>query len=128
MSERTRTRARQAATDLEAAIGRAVRADYPSLCGWALRVPHHRIVRYGPREDDWRWGAYPTAAEHAAAYRRYCERAVQVAASRISECYGLGVGSEWAERHFGAEGDERAALAGHIGAAAYGPAGKALLE
>lgn len=98
---------------LDTAITAAVRADYPDLCGFALRVPGP--YRWDARADhgDGGWRAWRSQRERKAALRRYLDRAVSVAAGRISECYGIGLGSAWAARHFGATpaGVETAATA-----------------
>lgn len=57
------------------------------------------MIRTGDGEDDWRWGAYRSAAQECAALRRYLGRAATVACRRISEAYGLGAGAEFAARH-----------------------------
>ena len=77
---RLETQARAIRDRLEVAI-----LEFPGLCRWAVEYP----VRYS--------GC--TQREHLAALRRYVDRAVPVAASRVSEAYGLGRGSEWAARH-----------------------------
>jgi hypothetical protein len=102
MSDTTTTRdeLRTASAVLEDRIAAAVRCDYPDLCGWHRHRPAiHRVVRTGPRADDWRWGAYRSAAAESAALRRWIAEAPGRAAGRISEAYGLGAGSEWAARH-----------------------------
>ena len=77
-----------AALVLQERIRAAVRADYPELMGYLMPMPLKcRRARQVLRE------------------------AVGVAASRISEAYGLGEGTKWAHRHFGAAGDERIAEA-----------------
>ena len=101
----------RAAAELEARIEQAVRAEYPALTGWRMR--RNPIIRTGPGEDDWRWDESRRGKARRA--RQFLADAVRAAAIRISECYGLGLGSEWAARHFAAEGDERAALRGHTG-------------
>ena len=75
-----------AALVLQERIRGAVRADYPELMGYLL----------------------PFSCRRA---RQFLGKAVAVAASRISEAYGLGEGTKWAHRHFGAAGDERIAEA-----------------
>jgi hypothetical protein len=97
---RTRDELRTASAVLEHRIAAAVRCDYPDLCGWRRHRPaSYRVVRTGPRADDWRWGAYRSAAAESAALRRWIAEAPGRAAGRISEAYGLGAGSEWAARH-----------------------------
>lgn len=97
----------EAAQELERRIRDAVTADRPDLRHYLMRLS--AIVRTGPGEDDWRWdGSVRGRARRA---REFLREAVGVAAARISEAYGLGAGSEWAERHFGVAGDERAAEA-----------------
>jgi len=100
LSERTRRdhakrdRLLDQARQLEATIDVAMR-DYPGLCGW--RLPLHDRYRWDRAAHGWR--AYRSAGQHARALRRYLDRAVHVAASRISEAYGLGQGAEWIARH-----------------------------
>ena len=83
------------ARQLEAAVDRAMR-DYPGLCGWKLPL-RDRYRWVGGETGGWR--AYRSAGQHARVLRRYLDRAVHVAASRISEAYGLGTGAEWLARH-----------------------------
>lgn len=92
------------ATRIDAAM-----SAYPDLLGWRMHPPAWNYWRDGGWRAD-RRGLLRAQAT-------YLARAVTVAASRISEAYGLGAGSAWAERHFGAGGDERAAIAGHTGGA-----------
>jgi hypothetical protein len=81
------------------AVQAAIREEHPGLTRYLAAVGSPTTV------DDW---------------TRATGEVIRVAAGRISEAYGLGVGSEWARRHFDAPGDERPALAGHIGrSAAY---------
>ena len=82
------------AQQLETAIGLAM-MDYPRLCGWKL--PLRARYRWDATTDGWR--AYRSAGQHARALRRYLDRAVHVAASRISEVYGPGQGAKWIARH-----------------------------
>lgn len=101
------------ARDLEQRLTETVREDFPDLCGWAMR--REAIVRTGPGAQDWRWdGSVRGRAKRA---RQYIEQAVGVAASRISQAYGLGAGSEWAARRFGSAPDwtEQAAISSHTG-------------
>lgn len=93
----TRDRLLAEARELQAAIDRAMQADYPALCGWKL--PLRDRYRWVGGRDTGDWRAYRSAGEHARALRRYLDRVVHVAASRISEAYGLGAGAEWVERH-----------------------------
>ena len=99
------------AAKLESSIEQAIRADYPALTGWRMR--REAIIRTGSGQDDWRWDESRRGKARQA--RRFLSSAVQVAAARISECYGLGLGSDWAERHFGAAGNETAAIRSHTG-------------
>jgi hypothetical protein len=100
LSERTRRdharrdRLLGQARQLEAAIDRAMQ-DYPGL--WSWKLPLRDRYRWDRAADGWR--AYRSAGQHARALRRYLDRAVHVAASRISEAYGLGQGAEWMARH-----------------------------
>ena len=75
-----------AALVLQRQIQAAVRADYPGLMGYLMPLSCRRA-------------------------RQFLRKAVGVAASRISEAYGLGTGTAWAHRHFRAAGDERRAQA-----------------
>jgi len=88
-------RAITAAQELESRIRMAVLADYPRLCGWLAR--REAIRRTGPRRDDWAWDM--SIRGRARQSRRFLRTAISVAASRISEVYGLGAGAEWATRH-----------------------------
>lgn len=101
-----------AAKQLADRIKQAVQQDYPDLRGYMIRLD--AIVRTGPGPDDWRWDASKRGRGKRA--RVFLREAVAAAASRISEAHGLGSGSEWARRHFGKPGDERAAVASHVGA------------
>jgi len=111
------TRDEQAIRDarlLQSRIRAAVDVDYPGLCGWAMRLDP--IRRTGTGEDDWAWDG--SARAKAKRARKFLTEAVAVAARRISQAYGLGAGSEWARKHFGRAGDERLAVASHVGPAA----------
>lgn len=116
MSKETDSAAIETAEDLERRIIVAVQKDYPSLRGYLMR--RAAIIRTGSGVDDWRWDS--SLRGRARRARKFLREAVSVAAGRISEAYGLGTGSEWARLHFGpaARGDERAAVAGHVGGAA----------
>lgn len=68
-----------AVSALDAAVEQAVRKDYPQLCGWRVNVCMYRTKR----------------RSLADAARLWSRNVVHVAASRISEAYGLGAGSDW---------------------------------
>lgn len=70
---------------LIAILDREMTATYPRLCGWLIPMPTSRKRRAA-----------------------WAKRAVAFAASRISEAYGIGRGSEWLGQQF----DASAALAG----------------
>lgn len=90
-----RSAARRAAKATLSQISAALAEEYPTLRGSLPPLP----------------GIDATLDD----LRSYPAQAVERAASRISEAYGLGLGSDWAQRHFGMDGDETAALAGHVG-------------
>ncbi len=93
-----RERAEQTIATAAALAGRiaaAVEADYPDLWGWRMRLAP--IRRTGPGPDDWRWDRSQRARVRRA--EAFLREAVGVAASRISEAYGLGAGAAWAIRH-----------------------------
>jgi hypothetical protein len=106
MTQRKSTREQKmasiaAAKSLDEKITAAM-TDYPQLCGWRLR--REAIKRTGPGEDHWIWTDDVRLKAKRAEY--FLSNAVQFAAARISEAYGLGVGTEWAQKHFGVYGDE----------------------
>lgn len=86
-----------AAKLLEEKIAAAM-LDYPHLYGWRLR--REAIKRTGPSEDEWIWSDDVRLKAKRAEY--FLSNALQYAATRISEAYGVGVGEEWVAKHFGA--------------------------
>ena len=82
MMSTQRDHLRAAARDLHARVYATASEDYPDLCGWLLPLPDRARAR-----------------EECAALQRYMARVVAVAASRISEAYGMGEGARWAARH-----------------------------
>ena len=86
---------RSAVTVLAKAVEAAVKQAYPDLCGWQVTVRQYM-------EDKSKRRSYCDAA------RVWAQRVVPVAASRISEAYGLGTGSDW----LGIAFDSVATLAG----------------
>lgn len=84
------------ASELDRRIAAAM-SEYPGLYGWRLRLS--AIKRTGPGEGDWIWTNDIRLQAKRARY--FLREAVAVAASRISEAYGMGLGEDWAMRHFG---------------------------
>ena len=91
---------------LDQKLEASVRGEYPGLHGWRLNAPG--CERFDRTTEKW---VRRTQPQYIAAMRRYLDSAVQVAAGRISEAYGMGVGSAWAAKFFDAAGDERIATA-----------------
>lgn len=80
---------------LDSRISSAMQSEYPQLLGW--RMSTIAIRRTGPAPDDWRCDRSKRGQMRHA--RQYLARAVDIAARRISEAYGVGEGSAWASRH-----------------------------